>query len=185
MCIVIKDFSQISKEDFMDIFSFVTKFFTLWIFLAYVTYLYWDLYYVDVVTAYLHGSFDKKIYITIPDGIEHSESSHYSKLKRALYRLKQAKRQWKKHLHEVLIKFGFTYIFADNCLYIKHHEGKIILLILVYIDNMTIAGPNRYHIISFKLFLNEGFKITDLDELKYMLGVLVIKDCSKHLIYLN
>jgi len=77
MCIVTKDFSQISKEDFMDIFSFVTKFFTLWIFLAYVTYLDWDLYYVDIVTAYLHGSFDKKIYITIPDGIEHSESSHY------------------------------------------------------------------------------------------------------------
>jgi len=43
--------SQIPEEDFMDIFSSVAKFSTLWIFLAYVAYLDWDLHYVDVVAV--------------------------------------------------------------------------------------------------------------------------------------
>jgi len=82
--------------------------------------------------------------MAIPDGVENSGFGHYWKLKKALYGLKQVGRQWKKHLHEVLIKFGFIYAFADNCLYIKHHKGRIVLLILVYVDNMAVAGPDRY-----------------------------------------
>jgi len=123
--------------------------------------------------------------MAIPDGVENSGSGHYWKLKKALYGLKQAGRQWKKHLHEVLIKFGFTCMFADDCLYIKHCEGRIVLLILVYVDDMAVAGPDRYHIVSFKSFLGNDFEITDLGELKHMLGVLITRDHSKYLIYLN
>jgi len=45
--------------------------------------------------------------------------------------------------------------------------------------------PNRCCIVSFKSFLGNNFEITDLDELKYILEVLVIRDCSRCLIYLN
>jgi len=123
--------------------------------------------------------------MAIPDGIENSGSGHYWKLKKALYELKQAGKQWKKCLHEVLIKFGFICAFTDNCLYIKYHEGRIVLLILVYVDGMAVAGPDRCHIVSFKLFLGNNFKITDLGKLKHMLRVLVTRDYSRHLIYLN
>ena len=88
-------------------------------------------------------------------------------------------------MYKVLIKFGFIHAFANDCLYIKCYKGKIILLILVYVDNMTITGPNEYHIISFKLFLDEDFEITDLGKLKHILGVLVARDCSRCLIYLS
>ena len=50
---------------------------------------------------------------------------------------------------------------------------------------MAVTGPNRYCIVSFKLFLGNNFEITDLDKLKYMLEVFVIRDCSRCLIYLN
>ena len=50
---------------------------------------------------------------------------------------------------------------------------------------MAVIGPDRYCIVSFKLFLGNNFEITDLDELKYMLEVFVIRDCSRYLIYLN
>jgi len=84
-----------------------------------------------------------------------------------------------------LIKFGFICTFADDCLYIKHHEGNITLLILVYIDDIAIAGPDGCHIISFKSFLDKDFEITDLGKLKHMLGVLVTRDRPRHFIYLN
>ena len=84
-----------------------------------------------------------------------------------------------------MIKFGFICAFADDCLYIKRHEGNITLLILVYVDDIAIAGPDGYYIISFKSFLGKDFEITNLGELKHMLGVLVTRDCLRHLIYLN
>ena len=88
-------------------------------------------------------------------------------------------------MHEVLIKFGFIRAFADDCLYIKCYEERIVLLILVYVDDMAVVGPDGCHIVSFKSFLGNNFEITDLDKLKHMLEVLVTRDCLKHLIYLN
>jgi len=39
---------------------------------------------------------------------------------------------------------------------------------------MVVIGPDRCYIVSFKLFLGNNFEITDLDELKYILEVLVL-----------
>jgi len=123
--------------------------------------------------------------MTIPNGVENSELGCYWRLKKALYGLKQAGRQQKKYLHEVLIKFGFIHAFADDCLYIKYHKGKITLLILVYVDDIAIIEPDRCYIISFKSFLGKNFEITNLGKLKHILGVLVTRDHLRHLIYLN
>ena len=123
--------------------------------------------------------------MVISNGVEGSGSGCFWKLRKALYGLKQAGRQWKKCLHDILIDFGFIQAFVDNCLYIKQHEGKIVLLILVYIDNMAVAGPGIFYITSFKSFLNKNFEITDLGDLSHMLGVLVTRDHRNCLIYLN
>jgi len=90
--IVAKDFLQIPKENFIDTFLFVPKFSTLRIFLAYIVYLNWDLYHIDIIVTYLHGPLNEEIYITIPDSIEHFRSGRYQKLKKAFYKLKQARR---------------------------------------------------------------------------------------------
>ena len=79
-----------------------------------------------------------------------------------LYGLKQASRQWKKKLHDVLSNLGLVRSFADDCLYIKKEKGKIVLLVLVYIDNMAVSGPNGHYIVSFKELLSNDFEITDL-----------------------
>jgi len=183
--ILAKGFSQIAREDFTNTFSSVAKFSTLHIVLSYVAHLDWHLHHFNIVAAYLHGPLDEDIYMTIPNGVENSGSNHYWKLKKALYGLKQAGRQWKKCLHEVLVSFGFIWVLADDCLYIKRHKGKIILLVLVYVDNMAVARPDNIHIVSFKSFLSKDFEITDLGELQHILGILVSQDCTKCLIYLN
>jgi len=140
--IVAKGFLQIPREDFTDTFSSVTKFSTLWIFLSYIAYLDWHLYYVNVIAAYLHGSLDEDIYMMIPDSVKNSSSGCYWKLKKTFYGLKQARKQWKKCLYEVLTNFGFTQAFANDCLYIKHHKDQIVLLVLVYVDNIAVTSPN-------------------------------------------
>jgi len=60
--------------------------------------------------------------------------------------------------------------------FIKRHEGKIILLVLVYIDDMAMTSSDTFYIMFFKSFLNKDFEITDLGSLSHMLGVLVTRD---------
>jgi len=183
--IVAKGFLQVPGEDFTETFSSVAKFNTLQIFLTLAAFMDYEIHQVDVVATYLRGNLDEEIYMRVPDGVEKLGSSCFWLLKKALYSLKQAGRQWKKRLHEVLSKLGFIRAFTDDCLYIKHENGKITLLVLVYVDDMVVAGPNGYWIISFKNVFSEDFEITDLGELKFMLGILVTHDHANWLIYLN
>ena len=50
---------------------------------------------------------------------------------------------------------------------------------------MAVAAPGNIHITSFKMALCNDFNITNLGELKFMLGILVTHDCSNWLIFLS
>ena len=50
---------------------------------------------------------------------------------------------------------------------------------------MVIAAPGNIHITSFKMALCNDFDITNLGELKFMLGILVTHDHSNQLIFLS
>ena len=117
--IITKGFSQVPGEDFTKTFSSVAKFLTLCTFFSYVAYLDWELHHIDIVAAYLHGPLDEEIYMTISEGVKGFNSGHYWKLKKVLYGLEQAGRQWKKCLHEALTFFGFSRAVANDCLYVK------------------------------------------------------------------
>ena len=77
-----------------------------------------------------------------------------------------------------LQKLSLTYTFADNCLYIKKKKDKIVLIILVYINDMAVAAPRNIYITSFKMALCNDFDITDFGELKFMLEIHVTYDCT-------
>jgi hypothetical protein len=56
-------------------------------------------------------------------------------LKKPLYRLKQAGRQWKKKLDDTMAHLKFTKSAADKCLYDLREKGKVVLLVLIYVDD--------------------------------------------------
>ncbi|XP_039023546.1 uncharacterized mitochondrial protein AtMg00810-like [Hibiscus syriacus] len=70
----------------------------------------------------------------------------------------------------------------DYFLFIKRQQGKIALL-LVYVDDLVITGDINELITELKKMLNSYFKMKDLGELKYFLGIEVLK--SKEGILLN
>ena len=65
------------------------------------------------------------------------------RLKKALYGLKQAPRAWYLLVTSVLIDFGFTKCVSDPCIYILI-RGKDMVMVGVYVDDILIAGNNRY-----------------------------------------
>nr|GEU97344.1 ribonuclease H-like domain-containing protein [Tanacetum cinerariifolium] len=100
---------------------------------------------------------DKKVYI----------------LKKSLYGLKQASRQWNANLTSALIENGFNQSKSDYSLYTKSDKG-VFLALLVYVDDIIIIGNSVSGIDKFKLFFKSKFMIKDLGKLKYFLGIKVI-----------
>ena len=118
--IVTQGFSQVPGLDFTETFSLVARFTMLWIFLALTAFLNLKLHQVDIVGAYLQGDLDEEIYMKVPNGLaeKYGSGQKFWRLRKALYGLKQAGWQWKKHLHQVMTKLGFTRAMADDCLYV-------------------------------------------------------------------
>ncbi|PSS05348.1 hypothetical protein PHLCEN_2v3935 [Hermanssonia centrifuga] len=146
----------------------------------------WELHQVDVVGAYLQGDLDEEIYMKLPEGIKEPGKEGWCwRLKKALYGLKQSGRQWKKKLDEAMAKLGFEKGQADECLYVLKEDRHIILMVLVYVDDMAVAGKKLALVKRFKCNLAERFDITDGGDLTFILGVQVIRNRQNCTIHMN
>lgn len=92
------------------------------------------------------------------------------KLNKSLYGLKQAPRQWNVKLTEALLRLGFAQSQLDYSLFIKRTDSALVI-ILVYVDDMLITGNDIELIQNTKQTLQDTFKMKDLGELKYFLGI--------------
>ena len=100
------------------------------------------------------------------------------KLHRALYGLKQAGRAWHQCLRGILLNFGYIQSSADECIFIKI-TGSNIEIISVYVDNLGLFVNTKDGMAQIKGELNQKFPMTDLGEMKKILGIRVERD-RKH-----
>ncbi|KAL0456563.1 UNVERIFIED_CONTAM: Retrovirus-related Pol polyprotein from transposon TNT 1-94 [Sesamum latifolium] len=75
---------------------------------------------MDVKTAFLNGELKEEIYMKQPEGFSSSNGEHLvRKLKKSIYGLKQASRQWYLKVHDVISSFRFIENIMDQCIYQK------------------------------------------------------------------
>jgi hypothetical protein len=70
---------------------------------------------------------------------------------------------------------GFTRCNADHCYYVKSFKNSYIILLL-YVDDMLIAGANMEEINKLKNQLSKQFAMKDLGATKQILGMRIIRD---------
>ena len=118
----------------------------------------------------------------MPEGFKSQGSTKVCKLLKSLYGLKQASRQWNIKLTNTLLSAGFIQSSYDYSLFtLKKPEGMVI--VLIYVDDLLITGDNELLIREAKEALHQKFKLKDLGELKYFLGIEVLR--SKTGVILN
>ena len=75
------------------------------------------------------------------------------RLKKSIYGLKQASRQWYLKFDRTIRNFGFKENVEDNCIYVKFKNGKYIFLIL-YVDDILLACSDASLLLETKKFLS-------------------------------
>ena len=130
----------------------------------------WDLHQLDVNNAFLHGYIDEEIYMVPPEGYKKAGPNQVCKLKKSLYGLKQASRQWNLELTKFLLSLGYIQSKHDYSLFVKNHNGQFTAA-LVYVDDMLITGNCSDEIKFLKNALDQKFTIKDLGLAKYFLGI--------------
>ena len=169
--LVARGFSQKYGLDYDETFSPVAKITTVRVLLALAASKSWKLWQMDVKNAFLHGELDREIYMEQPKGFESSiHPTYVCKLKKALYGLKQAPRAWYGKIAEFLVQSGYEVAPADSSLFMKERGGKL-AIVLVYVDDLIIAGDDVEEIHQTRGNLSVRFQMKELGELKHFLGL--------------
>ncbi|KAL0462387.1 UNVERIFIED_CONTAM: Retrovirus-related Pol polyprotein from transposon TNT 1-94 [Sesamum latifolium] len=101
-----------------------------------------------------------------PEGYLCAQPGQVCWLKRSLYGLKQACRQWNIELTSKLESHDFTLSPHDH-----FTKGTSFLALLVYVDDILITEPSLACIQEVKTYLDRLFTIKDLGFAKYFLGL--------------
>ena len=159
--LVIRGFQQVKDKDYKHTFSPVAKLTIVRIFIALATTRGSLLHQLDINNAFLHGFLDEEVYMYPPEGYLIAKPGQVCKLERSLYDLKQASRQWNLELTKFLLSQGFCQSKSDYSLFTKVSQG-LFTSVLVYVDDLLIAGDDVHSITQLKVKLHEAFTIKDL-----------------------
>lgn len=170
-------FKQQEGVDFNETFSAVAQMKSFRVTLALSQLLGLRMTQIDVSNAFLHGVLEEEVYMTAPPGYEHlCPPGTCLKLEKGLYGLKQAGRVWNQCLTSSLQTIGFKPLISDSQvmkLERKVAGKKIICIIGIHVDDITISTSDESLRKEVMTLLQEKFLVKDLGEISHYLGIKV------------
>ncbi|XP_034674504.1 uncharacterized mitochondrial protein AtMg00810-like [Vitis riparia] len=114
----------------------------------------WHLTHLDVNNAFLHGDLSEEVFMHLPPGYH---------------------REGEPLLPSNTVCFQQSH--SDYSLFIKT-AGNDFIALLVYVDDIIVASNNKIATDNLKNSLNKSFKLKDLGNLKYFLGLEVARSAK-------
>ncbi|GJX34036.1 retrotransposon protein, putative, ty1-copia subclass [Tanacetum coccineum] len=183
--LVAKGYTQLYGVDYEETFSPVADIRAIRILISIAAFYDYEIWQMDVKTAFLNGYLDEDIYMVQPKGfVDPKHPRKVCKLQRSIYGLKQASRSWNKRFDEEIKRFGFAQNLDEPCVYQKASGSNVTFLIL-YVDDIIIMGNHIPSLQSVKDYLGKCFAMKDLGEAAFILGIKIYRDRSKRLIRLG
>ncbi|GKC51355.1 retrotransposon protein, putative, ty1-copia subclass, partial [Tanacetum coccineum] len=183
--LVAKGYTQLYEVDYEETFSPVADIRAIRILIFIAAYYDYEIWQMDIKTAFLNGYSDKDIYMVQPEGfVDPNHPRKVCKLQRSIYGLKQASRSCNKRFDKEIKRFGFAQNIDEPCVYQKASGSNVTFLIL-YVDDIIIILNHIPSLQSVKDYLGKCFAMKDLGEATFFLRIKIYKDRSKRLIGLG
>ena len=174
--LVAKGYTQKAGIDYEETFSPVAMLKSIRILLSIAAAFDYEIWQMDVKTAFLNGQLDEEIYMKQPDGfIANGQENKVCKLLKSIYGLKQASRSWNQRFDQAVKSYGFEQNVDEPCVYKRIKDGKVVFLVL-YVDDILLIGNDVGNLSSVKLWLSQQFDMKDLGEANYVLGIRIFRD---------
>lgn len=142
---------QTFEEDFGETFAPVAKLTTVRTLLVVAAMTDWEEIQMDVTNAFLQGDLHDTVFMKLSQGYSHigrriklndtfvkAASNLVCQLRKSLYRLKQALRQWFFKMSTTLVNNNFAQSKADYSMFTQT-INKQITVVLVYVDDLLIC----------------------------------------------
>ncbi|CAI7845677.1 unnamed protein product [Closterium sp. NIES-54] len=172
--------------DYFHTFSPTPKMTTLRVLLHVAAQRDYELHSLDFSTAFLQGSLHEEIWLRRPPGFTRSfpPGTQWS-LRRPVYGLRQAPREWHDTLRTTLAALGFAPFTADPSLFLRTDTSLPPFYILVYVDDLVFATSDTAGLAHVKSELQKRHTCTDLGELRSYLGLQITRDRARRTITLT
>ena len=161
-------FSQVPGVNYFDTFIPVARLSSIWVVLAITAVEDFEIHQIDIKGAYLNGvlTAEEMIYMKqLPGYSIPNSSGKVCCLQKTLYGLKQSGHRWYQRLVEIMVDgLGFKRSDVDQAVFYRH-ENVLLIIVLVHVDDCTIAANKLSVIQKFKIEIAKYVEITDLGEL--------------------
>ncbi|CAI5470992.1 unnamed protein product [Closterium sp. Yama58-4] len=183
---IARGFSQRQGVDFFKTFSTTPKMTTFRVLLHVAAQRDYELHSLDFSTAFLQGSLHEEIWLCRPPGFTGSfpPGTQWS-LRRPVYGLRQAPREWHDTLRTTLAALGFAPSTADPSLFLRTDTSLPPFYILVYVNDLVFATADTEALALVKSELQKRHTCTDLGELRSYLGLQITRDRARRTITLT
>ncbi|CAI7908836.1 unnamed protein product, partial [Closterium sp. NIES-53] len=183
---VARGFSQRQGVDYFQTFSLTPKMSILRVLLHVAAQRDYELHSLNFSTAFLQGSLHEEIWLRRPPGSTGSfpPGTQWS-LRRPVYSLRQAPREWHDTLRTTLAALGFAPSTADPSLFLRTDTLLPLFYILVYVDDLVFATGDTAGLAHVKSELQKRHTCTDLGELRSYLGLQITRDRARRTITLT
>ncbi|GJW64657.1 retrotransposon protein, putative, ty1-copia subclass [Tanacetum coccineum] len=160
--LVTKGFTQTYGVHYKETFPPVVDIRAIRILIAIAVFYDYEIWQLDVKTAFLNGYLDEDINMVQLEGfVDPKHPKKACKLQRSIYGLKQASRSWIKRFDVEIKRFGFAKNLDEPCVYQKASGSDVTFLIL-YVDDIIIMGNHIPMLPSVKSYIGKCFAIKDL-----------------------
>ncbi|CAI7843973.1 unnamed protein product [Closterium sp. NIES-54] len=183
---VARGFNQRQGVDFFHTFCPTPKMTTLWVLLHVAAQRDYELHSLDFSIAFLQGSLHEEIWLRHPPGFTglFPAGTQWS-LRRPVYGLRQAPREWPDTLRTTLAALGFAPSTADPSLFLRTDATLPPFYVLVYVDALIFATAYTEALAHVKSKLQKRHMCTDLGELTSYLGLRITRDRAQRTITLT
>src|SRR5436190_13013591 len=136
---------------------------------------------MDVVNAFVSSHLDEVVYMRQPPGFEKDKGT-VLRLRKALYGLRRSPLLWQQELTGTLRGLGFKELPQEPCVMINRE-----IIAFFYVDDIVICfrKKDKAKARSAITGLQAKYELSGLEDLKWFLGIHILRDRAKNLLWLS